>query len=192
MSNSFSYAGCFAGNSLVSTGRDTNNGLLIKEIPISELRKGDYVQTAINKYMYARITCITKRYVEEMKMCKLGTLLITPWHPIYENGTWQFPANFQREIVPYTGYIYNLVLESQHNVLINGTVVVTLGHDFIGPNISHNYFGSQKVIDDLKKINGWNTGELDLSSYVYLRDFETNAVVKLVTIESLNLRVSTF
>jgi Hint-domain len=50
--------------------------------------------------------------------------------------------------------VYNIILDSIHQVNINGIECVTLGHLKKGENVEHPYFGSSKVISDLlrKKI----------------------------------------
>jgi hypothetical protein len=54
--------------------------------------------------------------------------------------------------------VYNLVLDSGHIVLADGWQALTLGHGFGEPVASHAYFGTQRVIDDLKKQPGWEEG----------------------------------
>jgi hypothetical protein len=52
---------------------------------IKYLKKGDKVQGGI-------IECLVKTNVYGyIDMIKIGTLIITPWHPIKLNGNWIFP-----------------------------------------------------------------------------------------------------
>ena len=66
-------------------------------------------------------------------------------------------------------YIYNFITENRKSILVNGHIYPTLGHNIKGENISHTYFGSNKVIDDLKKINGWSQGFIDLTKGMFHR-----------------------
>jgi hypothetical protein len=90
-------------------------------------------------------------------------MLITPWHPIIINNKWVFPINIAPEENIKLDCVYNLVLESDHIVLINSTPVVTLGHNFTDEIVAHPYYGSQKIIQDLSQMNGWNDGIITIS-----------------------------
>ena len=70
-----------------------------------------------------------------------------------------FPYNIVKSSRVKLDYVYNLVLESGHYCVINGIKVVTLGHNFTSNDvIKHNYYGSDKVIKDLMKFDGWEDG----------------------------------
>jgi len=62
-------------------------------------------------------------------------------------------------------------------MIINGTQCVTLGHNFQGDVVGHAYFGSQKVVNDLKRMNGWGVGRVSLPSDCFVRDRTSNLVV---------------
>lgn len=49
--------------------------------------------------------------------------------------------------------------------MINETPVISLGHNYTHSILKHNYLGSEKVVKDLKSLQGFNEGlvELDLS-----------------------------
>jgi hypothetical protein len=51
--------------------------------------------------------------------------------------------------------VYNLLLESGHIVDVGGTEFATLAHGF---DLRDPYFGTQRVIKDLKKQPGWEEG----------------------------------
>ncbi len=87
-------------------------------------------------------------------MVKIGNFLsITPWHPIQKiDHKWNFPC-LLGEALPvseFNEYLYDLVLESGHTVEIGGFKVATLGHHFEEDIVKHDYFGTHRVIDDLK------------------------------------------
>ena len=54
--------------------------------------------------------------------------------------------------------MYNFVLDKGHEVTIEGTECVTLGHGLEGPVVSHAYFGTSRVVDDLRAMRGWADG----------------------------------
>ena len=57
---------------------------------------------------------------------------------------------------------------------INGIQCCTLGHDFKGPVIEHPYFGTECVINDLRKMPGWNSGLILLNETCMIRNEKTN------------------
>ena len=106
-------------------------------------------------------------------------LTITPWHPMRSEEAWVFPADIgMLQDVPLDAY-YNFVLESGHTAIIDGITVCTLGHGFEGPVISHPYFGTQAVIEDLKKCDGWENGFVVLDPSTVVRDPQTGLVSSL-------------
>jgi hypothetical protein len=48
-----------------------------------------------------------------------------------------------------------MVLDNTHTIMINGVTCSTLGHELKGKNIEHPYFGTNKIVDDIKKMRGW-------------------------------------
>ena len=76
-------------------------------------------------------------------------------------------------------YIYNLVLDINHNIIAENTICVTLGHNFVSNYIiSHSYFGTNKVIDDLSKMNGYNNGLIYLEGDYAVRDKNTGRIIR--------------
>ncbi len=111
-------------------------------------------------------------------------LKITPWHPmkLKDDSDWVFPADADVGVIKkmYVDAYYNLALESGHVVELNGYQVVTLGHGFSDNTvISHPYFGSQAVIDDLKKHQDWEGGFLVMDSTNIVRSEETGLIQKI-------------
>jgi hypothetical protein len=58
--------------------------------------------------------------------------------------------------------VYNVVLDTGHELTIDDTVCVTLGHGLEGPVVSHAYFGTSRVVDDLRRMRGWDDGLVPL------------------------------
>jgi len=144
--------GCFDGNSMVLMSDNT-----LKQV--KDLRKDDIV---IGGHT---IKCVVKTSVNDnLEMVNINGMLITPWHPIHHETRkhkheWVFPINILSSINVEIDYIYNIVLESGHVMVINDIKVITLGHDFKDNSVvQHDYYGSDKVINDLKKMDGWDNG----------------------------------
>jgi len=61
-------------------------------------------------------------------------------------------------------------------MIINDMACVTLGHGFNEDVVIHKYFGTQEVIEDLKKMVGWEEGKINLNSVTVKRDTQTGDV----------------
>jgi hypothetical protein len=109
-------------------------------------------------------------------------LKITPWHPmkLKEDTEWVFPNDVGVTRKLWVEAYYNLALESGHIVELNGFQVVTLGHGFRDNDvISHPYFGTHAVIDDLKKHPDWEGGFLIMNPDNIVRSSETGMIQKI-------------
>lgn len=121
-----SSAPCFAGSTTVelATGR---------KLAIKRLRRGMRVQTPLGP---RSVAFVLKTPVESATLCRVGPLLVTPWHPISPDGgkTWDFPANLAVSRVRYTGAVYSIMLQRDdarpagHAILVGDSWGVTLGH----------------------------------------------------------------
>ncbi|KAH9232656.1 hypothetical protein K456DRAFT_1839430 [Colletotrichum gloeosporioides 23] len=140
-----------------------------RKVPIKTLRRGVAVQTPSGP---RRVVAVLKTPVHREIMCRVGDLVVTPWHPIsMDSGkSWGFPANVALRPVRYTGCIYSILLQpgrdaSAHAVNVAGIWGVTLGHGLVtGRDVrAHQFFGDYgKVVRSLRRIgvrrNGVATG----------------------------------
>lgn len=159
--------GCWAGYCKIRLADDT-------WCYASEIKPGYFV------YGGHKVVCVVEtEYEQPIRLCKFGGLSITPWHPIRNMNDremrWYFPANLVSQGIGATNYemvykTYNLVLESGHSVEIDNYKVCTLGHHMEGNVIGHPYFGTYRVIEDLKRQNGWGWGIITLSPNQWVRD----------------------
>ena len=152
--------GCFGGDCIVSLA----HGIQKK---VRDCVKGDILDNG------SVIRCVVRRRVNrEVKMVKfpLG-LLITPWHPVRpsESLPWVFPCLWLNKVEKvYMEDFYDFVLESKADsenqwMTINGLQVIPLGHGVKDdPVASHEFYGTQKVIEDLKLVKGWDIGYVEL------------------------------
>jgi Mg-chelatase subunit ChlD len=162
--------GCFAGEShaLMNDGSKKQ---------VHNLKKGDILHGG------AQIQCVVYTPLNYPdKYVRLDTgLIITPWHPIYMPRIgWQFPCMIGTRIIHSLSGVYNLVLDKIHIAILNDTQVCTLGHGLVGsPVIEHEYFGTQRVIEDLKQKPGWNEGFIVLDPTHQIRDADTGNVIHI-------------
>ena len=140
MTQSFNsvYGGCFSGMCKIHT-IDGNKY-------VKDLKPNDVVKTdkGFSKVKHIVITDMNKN----ISMCKLNqNAYITNWHPVRINNEWIFPNNCLKNLDIFVDKIYNLILQNDHIIYLNGIEVVTLGHGFEGEVIQHDFFGNMKEIN---------------------------------------------
>ncbi|KAJ9615023.1 hypothetical protein H2200_001097 [Cladophialophora chaetospira] len=138
-----STAPCFEGNCLVTMG-DGNR------LPIKSLKPGMSVWTPMGSRAIAAILK-TRVRGEQQKLCRVGELLVTPWHPIKHNGRWVFPRQVAKRSLSFSGSVYSILLApfghaDGHAIKIGGQICVTLGHGLVTRSKndirSHQFFGN--------------------------------------------------
>lgn len=161
--------GCFGGMSSVKMADNTI--CLVKNIKVDDL-----VFTPTGP---AKVVCSIKIKVVggNMDLVEIGDLLITPYHPVKQNDKWVFPKYYKGGIFDLHSidYVYNFVLDSGHIIDVNGVECCTLGHEFKGDVIEHEYFG-KNIINDLKVMPGWNEGNIYVDKAEYTYDQRTGMV----------------
>jgi hypothetical protein len=133
-------------------------------LQVKDLIKGDLVSTPSGS---ASITCLlmTQQEGSQAELCFLpGGLVITAWHPVQHNGLWVFPCDLVSPKLSLCDAVYSLVIDQEHIVTINGVKVICLGHGYEEGILKHEYFGTQKVIDDLKSMPGYDEGKITVRS----------------------------
>jgi len=167
-------APCFAGECAVATPQGPR--------PVHSLARGDVVHTPNGT---AVVECVV------VSKCVNNTaffvafpngLQITPYHPVRVNGVWQPPQKVHHVYEVPCREVFNLVLKSQHVVIVNGVECVTLGHGFDDPGVQHSYLGTQKIVNDLKQCVGWSTGRVYVERMV--RDETRNTISGLVEVST--------
>ncbi len=133
-------APCFAGSTPVklSTGRS---------VPIRSLRRGSEVLSPLGP---RRVAAVLVTPISREILCRVGDLLVTPWHPVSLDGgkAWAFPAQVADSAVRYTGCVYSVLLQpdrisTAHAIHVGGVWGVTLGHGVLaGRDVrAHSFFG---------------------------------------------------
>lgn len=162
--------GCFHGLSVVTMEDDKLK--YVKDIKIGDILFDNVVITHVVK---------TKLLDGETMFVEISPdLIITPWHPIFVGNKWIYPCDIDRQKLVKCEYVYNFVTNKRQSILVGNTICCTLGHNLTDNKaISHKYFGTQQVIDDLDKMKKNDMGEIELSNDCYIRDINTNLVIKM-------------
>jgi adenylate kinase len=133
---------CFGGSCTV----ETSNGTLMR---MRDIVPGDCLKVsdgyAIVKYM------VKIAHRSEVLLFDNG-LAITPTHPIKINGEWTKPYKAPGIIgTQKVDYVYNLVLDRSHQLLVNGVRSITWGHDSTDRQLYHPFYGSSSKIENCLK-----------------------------------------
>lgn len=143
----------------------------------SEIKAGDVVKTLNNRF--ATIICVIKNKCKDNTVnmvCFDSGLMITPYHPINYEKYWCFPVSIHSSELVESHYVYNFILDTNHNVIINDIPCITLGHHYGDTVLYHHYFGTNKVINDLAKCAGFTKGLITFDYNSIIRDYN-NIVV---------------
>jgi hypothetical protein len=188
-----SSGGCFTGGWIVKLA----SGVCVY---VSDVRKGDIVMSANSPTGVAKIVCVTKLLITTpIEMVSInGVDGITKYHPILHNSEWIFPTDdikLSKTIMCIPGtYMYDFVIDSGSSVVITCEKydeynvckdydynVACLGHCLTTNSvISHEYLGTEKIINDLKQHPNWDTGYIKLDKYIFERDAEYGRIIKLL------------
>ncbi|KAL6918187.1 hypothetical protein ACHAP8_008196 [Fusarium lateritium] len=135
---------CFAASTEVTLA----SGRIVQ---MRKLRRGMKVRTPRGS---RRVAMVLKTPVEQEVLCRVGEVLVTPWHPISSDSKrWDFPANEATAVIMYTGCIYSILLErdasvAAHAIRVGDMWGVTLGHGLTCGNDvrAHEFFGDYNVV----------------------------------------------
>lgn len=148
--------GCFVGSCLVDLQNETKKR-------VEDCVRGDVLANG------STIWCVIKRKVyKETKMCVFPSgLIITPWHPIQTTAVeeWRFPCYMRGYVdLVYVDYYYDFVLDGKEQwCALNDFKVVTLGHGYTDNEVvSHPYYGTSQVLEDMKAKPGWASGFIEI------------------------------
>lgn len=150
---------------------------------VENLIKGDKVLTydENNNISVSTIKCILKTKCNvPINIVSINNLKITPYHPIIYDNKWQFPINITSNSKLYnTLYLYSFETENKQSIMIDEFIFATLGHGIIGDVIQHDYFGTNKVINDIMKFDEYDNGIVLLEQNMIKRDKNTNVVYEI-------------
>ena len=150
----------------------TTNVLMVgnKYKPINDVVKGDQVLDI--KGNIIDVICLVKiNCNDKCTMVRIDDLIITPYHPIKLDDKWVFPKDLNIPLEFECDYVYNLVLRNNHTIVVNNYIACTLAHNIIDNDvIKHEYFGTDAILNDLKKIKGYETGLATFNMNDFIRD----------------------
>ena len=163
---------------------------------IKDLKRGDQVYSLSNPYNSnsdintVKVTCLLQTNIinGETHIVSLdGGLKITPWHPVIYENNWCFPHDIRGSQLEPCSAVYTVVLNNDHTIMINNMWCITLGHGYTVGVLDHPYFGTSDVINDLRKMPGWDKGHIIINNNNILRNSQTSDVVKItLDIETYN------
>jgi hypothetical protein len=173
--------GCIAGECLVSMADGSQKR-------VDQIVKGDKVaSSSTGAGSSSEVVCTVRTHCyngRESLVTLPGGLRMTPFHPVRKDDAWHFPLDLA---VPHRDtrcdFVYNFVLRGEtHAMVVNGVECVTLGHGMEGDVVGHPYFGTQCVVDDLRKMCGFEKGCVELlGGKSMVRDPKTGLVCGFVT-----------
>ena len=147
---------------------------------VEDIVKGEKVKTIDNngKINISEIECIVKSKCDNNLelLVEIDNLKITPYHPIKYNNEWRFPTSIGFSSIIECPYVYSFVIKNRNSVFIDNIEFATLGHFYKGLVIEHGYFGTNKVIDDLKNYKTYNNGYVLLNKNMIHRDNNTGLI----------------
>ena len=158
-------APCYTADCVVRTPGDA--------IRVDQLKRGVAVQTLAGPRIVAAVVR-TRTHGRELSICRLGELLITPWHPIMVPDTdtgmsgWVFPTHVMEPELVSCDALYSVLLEpgedvgsstDAHSICVSDVWTVTLGHGIVenAKDVrAHAFFGDyNKVSWNLSKLPGF-------------------------------------
>ena len=145
------YGGCFTGDALVELKHGKKK--------VKNLRKGDILLNG------AEVVCLVENKINryENVVC-INDVCFSLYHPIEINGKWVFPCECFQVKKKFIDSWFNLVLKNKHEVILNGTKAITLGHNRTEGILKHPYFGTKKVIEALMKYDSFKEGFISTSN----------------------------
>ena len=153
--------GCFNGDAIVE--------LKVGKKKVKQLKKGDILSNG------AIVECLVENKINKYEnVVNVNNVYFSLYHPIEINGEWIFPCEHFKVTKKFIDCWYNLVLKKKHEVILNGVKAITLGHNRKDGILKHPYFGTNKVIDALKKYNTFNSGFISTSN---LKVHRTNNLI---------------
>jgi hypothetical protein len=151
--------GCIAGHCRVTM---TDGSLKT----VRSITKGDFIKSA-DGTSHEILCVLTTKVNKVIDMVHLTNgLVITPFHPIKMNGQWMFPNSVGQTVKSFVPEYFNFVLVDGHSMLVNGMECITLAHGLRDNDVvNHDYLGTQAILDDLKTMNGWRLGHVNVGGF---------------------------
>ena len=145
------YGGCFDGAQFVAMSPTS------APRRVRELRRGDQLVSGA-----VVLAVVVIHMPAKSRLCVINGVRLSPWHPVAtRDSDWHFPASVTPIVTQPIDYLYNVVLSHHHIITINGLNCITLGHGIAHhPVLSHPFFGTQSVIDALRRLPSTEGGHI--------------------------------
>lgn len=199
--------GCFTGDSKIYVLTKDNT---LKLESIENIQKGMTVLSSIitsstNKTCNKLFTYTQVETVVELpysgNVYSIGALNLTAYHPIFVNGIAQFPIDceYSEEKAYDIPCVYDLVLQNRGLVVstmdtdielgntLPSLVAASWGHTCKVGVFEHEYFGSERIVEDLKRVyrKSYKNGYVRIKNG-FIRDPESMQVQALVELEPIH------
>jgi len=172
---------CASGSLAWVKGKRAGEGILKK--PVEELVKGDLVYTMneAGDYIYSDIECIVRTECPDKKvpLVQVGGLRVTPYHPIMNDEKWVFPHTLGATVIQECEAVYSFIVQNRCPMIVDGRVFATWGHGLQGPVIGHEYFGTDRVIDDMKRFTTYDLGIVNLTQDMIKREPTSSLICEI-------------
>lgn len=153
---------------------------------VKDIRQGDKILTTDPYTNYQdTIQCVIQTVFNQQKTDLVvleGGWIGTPWHPIKSSdGKWVYPCQLSNPDEAYCQAVYSFLTVKRNSVLVNGIESCTLAHGIMGdPVVSHPFFGTEEIVNNLSQHPGWNQGYVQISNMDIMRDPLTGLVNELM------------
>jgi hypothetical protein len=183
--------GCFTKHTLILT-KEPSGKLVYRSI--SKLKPGDDVIVQGNRTTKIKFILEYRNRVTDIYHLT-SWLGVTPYHPVQKSSSkgwteWCFPKDvfeqfgrgrIDKASVPID--IYDLVLDDYHTVYCGDFRCVTLGHHLSKPAVSHDYFGTSSIVEDIAEEHRRQGGDgmrgvVTIYSVKAFRDPTTGRIVR--------------
>jgi uncharacterized protein YegL len=132
-------------------------------LPAKSVKAGDYVKTPDG---ISVIVCVGYKECDggRASLAKVGDrLLITPWHPVNVDGSWIHPTTLNEPRVVPCKVVYSFVLTPPHtSFYCDDVICASLGHGLDEPVVSHEYWGTSAVLQDMMRTSTYSHGIVDM------------------------------
>ncbi len=164
--------GCVSGDTMIALEDE-------EMVRMDELRKGMVLSNG------SIVACLVK-FEDVFKCVTSSGVTITKYHPVMlpNNDKWVFPHDvFDGNEVDVKD-VYNIVVagKEQYVVTANGVKCIALGHGIVDDAVAaHPYLGTQRVVDDLKAMPGFQDGLVVYNQPTFKHDEKTGLISGIST-----------
>lgn len=143
--------------------------------PIYNIKKDDKIIDVYGNI--CNVICLIKINCKNEKcyMVNIDDVIVAPYQPIKINSEWTFPITHKLPTLYDCTCVFSLLLDKSHTIVVNNTIACTLAHHMTDNDIvEHSYFGTNNIVNDLKKNKNFISGYIILDIEQFLTDPDTN------------------